>query len=92
VTDNVLARKLYALLNHPVIRDGVLFGAAARYGYDPSQAHLRFNVGRCAGPTKGDDEKRIRAWCNEQIAGAERIEVYGVTDVVERVMKAAVKK
>jgi hypothetical protein len=40
-----------------------------RYGYDLSQIRLRFYVGRFAGPTKGEDEKRIRAWCSEQIVG-----------------------
>jgi hypothetical protein len=70
----------------------VLHGAANRYGYSPSQVYLRFYVGRFAGPTRGEDESRIRAWCRTQIVGGGPIEVYGVRDVVDRVMRAAVKK
>ncbi|WP_422733882.1 hypothetical protein ACN26Y_28575 [Micromonospora sp. WMMD558] len=92
ITENVRARKLYALLNDQSVRDAVLLGAASRYGYSPSQVHLRFYVGRFAGPTKGEDEKRIRAWCAEQEVGAGPIEVYGVRDVLDRVMRAAAKK
>ncbi|MER6592544.1 hypothetical protein ABT214_11935 [Micromonospora purpureochromogenes] len=91
-TDDVRARKLYALLNDPVIRDAVLLAAAERYGYSPSQVHLRFYVGRFAGPTRGLDEKRIRDWCGSQTVGGGPIEVYGVSDVVDRVIRIAAKK
>ncbi len=50
-TTNIRAKKLYALLNDKDVRDNVLAGAASRYGYDLSQVHLRFYVGRFAGPT-----------------------------------------
>lgn len=91
-TANVRARKLYALLNDKDVRSCVLAGAASRYGYDLSQVHLRFYVGRFAGPTIGRDEKRIREWCAGQMLDSGPIEVYGVREVLERVLKAAASK
>jgi len=43
-----------------------------------------------AAPKRGDHEARIRDWCGKQRAGAGRIEVVGLDDVVTRVRSAAV--
>jgi len=81
-TSNKAARGLYRLLNESDVRDAVINAAAERFGYQPSQVHLRLYVGRFAGPKQGHHEKRIREWCVKQIAGAGPIEVFGVKDVV----------
>ncbi|MFD6636374.1 hypothetical protein ACIA8B_28635 [Micromonospora chalcea] len=91
-TDNIRARKLYALLNDLVVREAVILAAAKSYGYSPSQVYLRFYVGRFAGPTRGIDEERIRGWCANQVVGGGLIEVYGVRDVVDRVVRLAANK
>jgi hypothetical protein len=91
-TSNRVARGLYRLLNEPDVRDAVIEAAAERFGYQPSQVHLRLYVGRFAGPTQGHHEKRIRDWCASQIAGAGPIEVFGVEDVVSKVRTAAAQR
>lgn len=83
------SRKAYALLNNKTIRDGVIAGAATRFGYLSSQIQLRLYVGRFAAPKRGDHEARIRDWCGKQLAGAGPIEVIGLDDVVTRVRSAA---
>jgi hypothetical protein len=91
-TANVRARKLYRLLNDVTIREKVIAGAAERYGYQQSQVQLRFYVGGFAGPVQGTDKAKVEQWCSEQHAGAGPIAVYGVGDVVERVLRAATAK
>jgi hypothetical protein len=91
-TSNRVARELYRLLNEPDVRDAVIEAAAERFGYQPSQVHLRLYVGRFAGPNQGHHEKRIRDWCASQIAGAGPIEVFGVEDVVSKVRIAAAQR
>jgi hypothetical protein len=59
---------LYRLLNDRVIRDGVVRGAAERYGYRQEQVSLRLYVGKFA--RNGRDEKAVRAWCETQVVGA----------------------
>jgi hypothetical protein len=81
--------KLYLLLNEPLVRDGVVGAAAARYGYQTSQVQLRLYVGRFAGPSKGLHEDRIRKWCASQVIGAGPIQVIGLNEVVGKVMGAA---
>jgi hypothetical protein len=82
-------RRLYLLLNEPSVRDGVVNAAATRYGYPTSQVQLRLYVGRFAGPSKGHHETQIRAWCETQIVGAGPIQVAGLAEVVDKVMRAA---
>lgn len=91
-TSNVQARKLYALLNDPVIREGVVAGAAERFGYAPSQIHLRLYVGKFAAPTKGTHEARIREWAAEQLIGGGPIEIIKLDKVVARVLAVAAHK
>jgi hypothetical protein len=91
-TAKTRAGKLYLLLNNPAIRTGVITAAADRYGYPASQIQLRLYVGKFAGPTRGQHEARIRTWCAEQTAGAGPIEVFGIHDVIQRVLHAAAKK
>jgi hypothetical protein len=57
-TANVVARRRYRLLNDVAVRNGVVAGAAKRYGYRPAQIGLRLYVGRFAAPTKGTHEPR----------------------------------
>ncbi len=89
-TTNTRARKLYRLLNDVPIRDKVIAGAAARYGYQPWQVQLRFYVGKFAVPVQGSDKAKVEQWCSEQHAGAGPIAVYGVDEVVAQVLQWSV--
>lgn len=40
--------RLYAMLNDPVVRQGILEGACIRYGYKPTQVEFRLYVGTFA--------------------------------------------
>ncbi len=84
--------KLYMLLNDEEIRDGVIRSACEEYGYEASQVQLRLYVGKFAAPKKGTHEAAIREWCGTQHAGAGRIEVFGVEQVVEAVRESAALK
>lgn len=79
----------YRLLNDPVIRDGVVAGAAERYGYRLEQVTLRLYVGKFAGD--GGDEAAIRAWCAAQRIGGGSIEVVGLKQVIEKVRSVAAR-
>jgi hypothetical protein len=79
----------YRLLNDPTIRDGVLAGAAERYGYQPEQVSFRLYVGKFAGD--GGDEAATRAWCLAQRVGAGPIEVVGLKQVIEKVRSVAAR-
>lgn len=78
----------YRLLNDPVIRDGVIADASRRYGYPEIEICLRFYVGKFA----PGDEPRIREWCAGQQLASGPIQVFGVRDVVARVMETASKR
>jgi hypothetical protein len=91
-TPNRAARNRYRLLNDVNVRQAVIEGAAARYGYQPSQVRLRLYVGRFAAPTRGTHETQIRQWCATQHAGGGPIEVFGVKEVIARVQEAASSK
>jgi hypothetical protein len=82
----------YALLNDSDVRSQVVAGACQRYGYLENQVALRLYVGRFAAPTKGDDERAVRAWAAKQIVGSGPIEVIGVEDVVNIVRRVAAHK
>jgi hypothetical protein len=85
--------KMYALLNDPVIRDGVIAGACDRYGYGAGQVELRLYVGKFAAPKRGTHEEAIRAWCAGQgVVGGQPIKVVSVTDVIDKVIGAAAVK
>ncbi len=86
------ARDLYLLLNDPVIRSSVVSAAAVRYGYKEDQVRVRLYVGRFAAPVKHTHEPAIRAWAAKETAGGGPIEVYGLTDVIEKVRKVAASK
>jgi hypothetical protein len=86
------ARRLYMLLNDRVIRDGVIAAAAERYGYMEDQVALRLYVGRFAAPMTGKHEAAIRQWAARQDSGNGAIEVYGLSDVVDVVRRAAASK
>jgi len=83
---------LYALLNDPVVRDAVLTGASARFGYPLERIQVRLYVGRFAGGKAGDHERRIREWCAEQIAGKGPIGVHGVKEIAALARKVAAAK
>ncbi|MGS2618289.1 hypothetical protein ACVCAH_27740 [Micromonospora sp. LZ34] len=91
-TENIRAKKLYALLNNQTVRDAVVLGAAQRFGYRVDHVELRLYVGRFAAPTTGTHEAKIRDWCATQHVGAGPIQVLGVSDVVAKVVQAAAKK
>ncbi|MCC4907757.1 hypothetical protein [Microbacterium sp. cx-59] len=77
---------LYALINDTHIRDTVVAGAAARFGFSHDQVELRLYVGRFAG--KGA-EAEIREWCGDQSVGVGPIEVIGAPEVVAIVREVA---
>lgn len=84
-------RSLYKLLNDVTIREGVLAGACARYGYTPGQVEFRLYAGRFAAPVKGVNEKRVKDWCADQKVGA-GMSVYGLEEVVPLVRALASSK
>jgi len=84
--------KLYAMLNDPPVRSGVIRGAAKTYGYRVKQVELRLYAGKFAAPTLGTHEGKIRAWCNLQHAGGGPIRVFCAADVVASVRNLATKK
>ncbi len=91
-TKDERGRKLYLLLNNPVIREQVMKEASKRYGYATKQVQLRLYVGRFAAPVSGTHEDRIRAWAQRQGAGHGPIEVFGLNQVVGKVRAAAAHK
>lgn len=80
--------KRYALFNNTEIRNTVVEGLAARFGYPLDHLELRLYVGRFADKS-GAHEKRIREWCEQQIVGAGPIKVIGVNEVVSAVSAVA---
>jgi hypothetical protein len=84
--------KRYALLNNPTIRKQVVAKAAKEYGYRIKQIQLRLYVGRFAGPKQGIHEEGIREWAASQNVGAGPIQVIGVKEVVDGVMKVAASR
>lgn len=88
-SDNTSWNAKYALLNNRLVRDAVLFSAAARFGYEPQQVELRLYVGKFAG---GPHEQEVRSWCAEQIVGAAPIAVIGAAEVVAIVREVATSK
>ena len=86
------SRRLYMLLNDSVIQEGVVVGAAERYGYRVDQVELRLYVGRFAAPTTGRHERAIREWAARQHVGCGPIRVYGLDEVVDAARSAASSK
>lgn len=82
----------YALLNNPVVRDGVIARACERFGYDREQAEVRLYVGKFAGDKRGDHATRIRSWCAEQTAGGGPIRVLGLREIAEQARRVANSK
>lgn len=78
----------YMVLNDSLIREGVIAGAAERYGYRKDPIQLRLAVGRFAGKTD-KNERMIRDWCKGQLAGSGPIELVTVREIVERVRSVA---
>lgn len=79
----------YRLLNDQTIRQKVIVGACARYGYELAQVSLRLYVGKWAS-SKGIDNRAVTLeWCATQIAGGGPISVIDVETVVEAVKGAA---
>jgi hypothetical protein len=81
--------RLYAMLNDPAVRQGILEGACTRYGYRPTQVEFRLYVGRFAGGSKGTEEQAIRDWCAATNIGGGAIKVYGVAEVAARARRVA---
>ncbi len=88
-SDNTRANKLYVILNDNEIRRSIVRQAAKRYGYNYNQVQLGLFVGRFSGPTVGDHERRVRAWCNRQRVGTSPILVLSLSDMVDTVIHAA---
>lgn len=82
-------RSKYKILNNKEAQRQVIDGACKRYGYKRSQVRLRLYAGRFAGPSLGLQEAQIRAWAAKQKAGGGPIEVFNVSDVMDRVVKVA---
>jgi hypothetical protein len=83
------ARKRYRLLNDPELRTAVVAAAAGRFGYPVGQVRLRLYAGKFAAQAQGIHDQRIRDWCASQIAGGGPIEVFGISDVIVKVLDAA---
>ncbi len=79
----------YAMLNDPVVRDGILHGACSRYGYEPTQVEFRIYVGKFAAGGKGAEEQSVRDWCAATTVGGGPIKVYGVAEVAARAREVA---
>ena len=77
------------MINNPLIRDGVVAGAAARFGYTIEQVERRLHVGTFAGV---GHESAVRAWCATQTVGAGPVVVVGAGDVVDVVRTVASSK
>jgi hypothetical protein len=84
--------RLYAMLNDPVVRQGILEGACIRYGYKPTQVEFRLYVGKFAAASKGAEEQSVRDWCAVTVVGGGPIKVYGVTEVAARAREVASTK
>jgi hypothetical protein len=81
--------RLYAMLNDPVVRKGILDGACSRYGYSPGQVEFRLYVGKFAAASRGAEEQSIREWCASTVIGGGPIKVYGVAEVAARARQVA---
>lgn len=88
-SDNKVWNAKYAVINNRVVRDGVVSGAAARFGYAIEQVELRLYVGKFAG---AGHEAAVRAWCGQQSVGAGPVAVIGAGDVVDAVRTVASSK
>lgn len=91
-SDNERANRLYAMLNRPIVTEGILSGACERYGYLPDQIEMRLYVGKFAGGTKVNHEQLVRDWCAEQTIGSGPIGVYSVGDIAKRARAVASSK
>lgn len=94
VADHVMGNdstysKWYALLNQPDVREGVVKGAAERFGYDLNQVEMRLYAGRFS---TAASESAIRAWAEEQFVGGGPLKVYDAGSVVANVREAAASK
>lgn len=83
------ARKRYRLLNDPELRTAMVAAAAQRFGYQAGQVRLGLYAGKFAAQAQGLHEQRIRDWCAGQIVGGGPIEVFGITEVMAKVLGAA---
>lgn len=72
----------YAMLNDPLIRDGIATQAAEQLGYRLDQVEMRLYAGKFAGVRH---EAEIRAWCAGQVVGGGPIKVFGPDAVVDKV-------
>ena len=81
--------KWYALLNQPDVREGVVKGAAERFGYDLNHVEMRLYAGRFS---TAASESAIRAWAEEQFVGGGPLKVYDAGSVVANVREAAASK
>jgi hypothetical protein len=84
--------RLYALLNDPAVREGVVAAACERYGYQAHQLELRLYAGKFAGAKAGDHEARIRQWCSKQVVGSGPIRVFNVREVTATARRVAESK
>ena len=82
----------YRMLNDKPLRASVIEAACRMYGYRLGQVQVRLYVGKFAAPKRGTHEAEIREWCARQRVGGGPIEVVGVAQVVEQVMKVAVSR
>ena len=88
-SDNRVWNAKYAVINNRHIRDGVVAGAATRFGYDIEQVELRLYVGKFAG---AGHESAVRAWCAGQVVGVGPVVVVGASQVVDVVRAVASSK
>lgn len=86
------SRRLYLLLNDPVIRDGVRCCCRRSIWLSRGPGQLRLYVGRFAAPVSGKHESATRAWAAGQAVGRGPIAVYGLAEVVDVVRSAAASK
>ncbi|BDZ52743.1 hypothetical protein GCM10025867_49840 (plasmid) [Frondihabitans sucicola] len=80
--DNRVFNARYALLNDPVVRDGVVAKAAEQLGFRLDQVEVRLYAGKFAGKRH---EGEIREWAAGQNVGGGPIQVHGPDAVVDKV-------
>lgn len=76
----------YKLFNYPDIRHGVIRQAAKQFGYSIRQVELRLYVGRFQSMR---EEEVVTAHLQRIRAGAGRVRVVGLAEIVEAVLRVA---
>lgn len=80
---------LYKLFNDPKIREGVIAGAAKRFGYSPRQIELRLYAGKFQNEKTKED---IRAYLGKLQAGKGPIKVFDLCEILHKLLSVLESK